>query len=549
MFRVKKLTLLNFKILTFLSVLYVFWINFKGFSSGEIYRDILTGGSSVDAVGILLYISIILNSLKSSWVVFLNRKQKLIFLFSSALIIIFLVMTFNYQIENVSSHFSLSIYSFLNLTFRFFLAYTIFSVVNILFHLPSAGIFDKKVKQLSSLHQLSRSITSVLEIDKLLIEIVNLTYEITNSDSIWLLIRKDENSPFTIGASKNLQPKDKSFVNLEPDSSLNMKIIESKSSLIMNELGKQLFISGISKGSLIGIPLISSKLGIIGILYAKKNNNYGYSEEEDYILNTFANHAVVAIENARYFKESIEKKELEKEITVAKGIQEMLFPKDIPIFHLIEIAALNIPCKEIGGDYYDLIKIGEDKLGVAIADVSGKGIPASLLMSNLQACLRTLSREDLPIKEMVSRINNVIYENTDEYQYITFFYGVIDAKNNKITFCNAGHNPPILLKNDGSEILLKSGGIVLGWIQDVAYIEQEIEIKSGDQLIFYTDGITDAMNIADETFEEWRLKKIIKENAKNPPKIIIDEIIKEIQVYVSGYSQTDDLTLVIVKVK
>ena len=186
---------------------------------------------------------------------------------------------------------------------------------------------------------------------------------------------------------------------------------------------------------------------------------------------------------------------------------------------------------------------------MAIADVSGKGIPASLLMSNLQACLRTLSRENLPIKEIVSRINYIICENTDEYQYITFFYGVIDTKNKKITFCNAGHNPPILLRKDDSEILLKEGGIVLGWMQNVTYQEQEIGIRPGDQIIFYTDGVTEAVNNAEETFEEWRLRKIIKENAKNPPKIIINEIIKEIQVHIAGSYQIDDLTLVVIKVQ
>jgi len=266
-------------------------------------------------------------------------------------------------------------------------------------------------------------------------------------------------------------------------------------------------------------------------------------------LNTFANNAVSAIENARYFHESLEKREMEKELAVARKIQEMLFPKDIPVLNAVDIAAINLPCKEIGGDYYDIIKIDENKLGVAIADVSGKGIPASLLMSNLQACLRTISRENLPVKVIISRINNIIYENTDESQYITFFYGEIDIKNNRFTFCNAGHNPPILLRSDDTDILLKEGGMVLGYMQNVTYMERQIEISSGDEIVFYTDGVTEAMNITEETFEEWRLMKIIKEKSKNPPKIIIDEIIKEINIHIGGYPKIDDLTLVVVKVQ
>jgi sigma-B regulation protein RsbU (phosphoserine phosphatase) len=267
------------------------------------------------------------------------------------------------------------------------------------------------------------------------------------------------------------------------------------------------------------------------------------------MLNTFANHAVVAIENALYFKDSIEKKDLEKELAVAKKIQETLFPKQIPDFRSVEIAALNLPCREIGGDYYDLLKINDDKLGLAIADVSGKGIPASLLMANLQACLRTLTKANLSSKDIVSRINNLIYENTDEAQYITFFYGELDAKEHKLTYCNAGHNPPILLRNDEPEILLNKGGTVLGWIQNLEYREEEISIHSGDEIILYTDGVTEAINHKDEAFEEWRLKKVLKENAKKPPKIIVDQIINEIKIHIAGSSQTDDLTLVIIKIQ
>ncbi|NVM03439.1 MAG: hypothetical protein HWN67_14005, partial [Candidatus Helarchaeota archaeon] len=282
MFSKKRFTVINFKMLVFLSILYIIWMNFKGFSSGQIPKDILIGGQ-VNVIGILVVLSIILNSLKSSWVAFINRKQKFIVLIGSVILISVLLDLFNHPIKYVSSYFSFSAGALQHLTFNFFLVYAIISSINILLHLPSAGIFDKKIKQLSSLHQLSSSVASVLEIDKLLVEIVNHTYDITNSDSIWLLIREDESSPFTIGASKNLQLKDKNLVSIDSEGFLNSTIIESKSSLILNELKKESFISGVSKGSLIGIPLISSKLGIIGILYAKKNNNYGYSEDEDYI--------------------------------------------------------------------------------------------------------------------------------------------------------------------------------------------------------------------------------------------------------------------------
>ncbi|MFC1558746.1 SpoIIE family protein phosphatase, partial [candidate division KSB1 bacterium] len=458
-FRRSRFAVVNFRILGFLFLIFLFWMNYGGYSSGIIPKELYSSRND-SFISVLTLLSIFVISLKSPWVVFLNRKQKLAVLAGLFITSILMILAYNSSMKNIIPYFSLSAGSLQILTITFFFVYASFSIIKILIHLPGAGVFDTKVRQLSSLHQLSKSAASALDIDKLLVEIVNHTYNITRSDCIWLLIRNDEKSSFTIGASKDIHPEDKNLADINPDSFLNSKIIESRSSLILNELEREAYFYP-AKGSLIGIPLISTNLGFIGILYAKKKSTYGYSEDDDFILNAFANHAVSAIENALYFQDSIEKKELEKELAVAKKIQETLFPKHIPDFSSIEIATLNVPCKEIGGDYYDLIKIDDDRLGIAIADVSGKGIPASLLMANLQACLRSLSRENLSVKDITARINNIIFENTDDYQYITFFYAELDMKRHIITYCNAGHNPPILFREDDSEILLKDGGIVL----------------------------------------------------------------------------------------
>lgn len=548
MFRRKKHTERNFKILIFFFIVYIFWTNVTILSLQRPPGDLIPKEIDINILWGIILLPILLDLLKSSWVEFLNKKEKLLALAGSLFVIYCMVEAYNYPVKNTLFYFSKTLGSFQVLTLIYFLIYASFSFINILLHLPSAGLFDKKVKQLSSLHKLSSSVASVLDIEKLVIEIVNYTYDITNSDSVCLLIRDEENKPFTIAASKNLLPDDTILVNIESEGNFNKRILSAKSSLIINELEKELFSSGTMKGSLIGVPLISSKLGTIGILYAHKNSTYGFSDEEDFMLKTFANHAVVAIENARYFKESLKKREFEKELVVAKKIQDRMLPAALPAILNIEIAALNLPCKEIGGDYYDLIKLDEHKLGIAIADVSGKGIPASLIMSNLQACLRILSRENLSVHEIVSKINDIIYENTDDYQYITFFYGVIDIINKKFTYCNAGHNPPILLHQDGTEILLKDGGLILGWMEKTAYTEKEIEIRPGDQIILYTDGVVESMNSAEEEFDEWRLKQIIKENKEHPPQKIIDAIVRGIKSHIADSPQIDDLTLVALRI-
>ena len=556
MFNRKRFTTFNFKILIFLAIMNIAWLKLGGVQQGASIPDTVTTffrGVNQDGFGafllILVYITILINALKSSWVAFTNRRQKYVIFAGGVLVLISLITSISHPLRQATSLTSSTLDSLLEFSLLFFLLYVNFSLINILLHLPSAGLFDKKIKQLSSLHQLSSSVASVLKIDKLVVEIVNRAHEITNSDSAWLLIRSAESNEFTIAASKNLSEEDTQLTNLESDAYLNGTIIRSKASMIVNELDKELTFTGDLKGSLIGIPLNSTKLGIIGILYAKKTSSYGFREDEDYILKAFANHAVVAIENARYFNESILKKELEKEIAVARTIQEKLLPKSIPEYPGIEIARISLPCKEVGGDYYDLIKIDKDMLGVAIADVSGKGIPASLLMSNLQACLRTLSRENLKVKEVVSRTNAIIFENTDDAQYITFFFCIIDVKKRKLTYCNAGHNPPILAREADSDILLQGGGTVLGWQPDSEYRETELDLMPGDRIFFYTDGVTEAMNIEEEEFEEWRLKKTIGDNKDKSVNQLADQILKDIYKHTDGTAQTDDITLVALYIK
>ncbi len=553
-FRPGRRTGFLFKAFIFFSILYIFWINIKNMTGslppGKF--DFLFSVSGENDVimltlGIFVSLFIVLNSFKCTWVTFLNRKEKFFALFGAIILIILLGSIIRHPGTKIIPYFSTTISSIQTIAVDFFLLYTIFASITILFHLPSAGLFDKKVTQLASLHQLSSAVASVLDIDKLSHEIVNLTADITNSDSSWLLLREDEESGFYIGAAKNVRSEDEHLIHPDSQGYLNSTIITSRTSLILNELNREYFAHE-AKGSLIGIPLVSGKLGIIGILFAKKQSQYGYAEDDSLLLGTFANHAVVAIENARYFKASLEKKELENELAVAKNIQTKLLPKEIPVLPSIEIAAINLPCKEVGGDYYDIIRIDENRIGIAIADVSGKGIPASLLMANLQACLRTLSASDMTVHELTSRTNNVICENTDDSQYITFFYGIIDSREKKLRYCNAGHNPPILLRRSGSEMLLQKGGTVLGWLKNMHYEEQVVDISEGDEIIFYTDGVTEAMNPKDEEFEETRLLEIIRRCTDSSPRTIIDEILKGIAIHAEGTPQYDDLTLVIARV-
>jgi sigma-B regulation protein RsbU (phosphoserine phosphatase) len=287
--------------------------------------------------------------------------------------------------------------------------------------------------------------------------------------------------------------------------------------------------------------------GIIGL--GKRMFEDSYTPDELEFLSTLANQAMIAIENAHLFEETLEKERLEEELSIASRIQQRLLPKSIPQVEGFELTGLNIPSKQVGGDYYDFIPIDHDRIAIAIADVSGKGAPAALLMANLQASLRTLVGEDKPIGEIIGKVNNLIVENTDIDKFITAFYGVLDIKTGAFAYSNAGHNPPLLVHADGSIDLLDKGGLVLGMMKNVPFEEETVQLQPDDRIVMYTDGVTEAMDAHEEEYGEERLLQAIKDHSALRIEALGREIVSQIQSFSAGDQQQDDITLVIIQRK
>lgn len=285
------------------------------------------------------------------------------------------------------------------------------------------------------------------------------------------------------------------------------------------------------------------------IIIGDKITKQTFTEDELDFLYTLGNQAMISLENARLFEETLEKQRMEEELLIAKDIQARLLPKECPDFAHIEITGVNVPSRQVGGDYYDCIKIDATHYGIAIGDVSGKGVPASLLMSNVQASLHALVGTGMPIPNMIAKINNLIYDNTTLDKFITFFYGVLDIGNLEFTYCNAGHNPPYFYHRDNTFQLLEKGGLLLGMMPNVQYEIETVQLESGDWIIMYTDGVTEAMNENDEEFEERRLEDVIKKNQNATAEEMMSNIAQAVKEFVQDVPQSDDITMVVVKTK
>ncbi|TFH01438.1 MAG: hypothetical protein E4H13_04910 [Calditrichales bacterium] len=278
--------------------------------------------------------------------------------------------------------------------------------------------------------------------------------------------------------------------------------------------------------------------------------NQSYKTSDLEFLQTLGNVAIISLENARLFQETLEKQRLEEEMALARDIQVRLLPKNMPEFTNMVFHGLNVPSKHVGGDYFDIIPINEHLLGITIADVSGKGMPAALLMSNLQASLHSLIREGFTLDKLVGRINNVIHHNTDSEKYITFFYGQLDIRSMTFEFVNAGHNPPYLMSKDGSITELSQGGIILGMMPDRPYEIGSCVFQKGDTLMLFTDGVTETMNLDEVEYEESRLIKFLQ-NLKPGlnPEDINNKLIDELNIFSDGAPQGDDITILTLCIK
>ncbi|MDP2209660.1 MAG: PP2C family protein-serine/threonine phosphatase [Bacteroidota bacterium] len=277
---------------------------------------------------------------------------------------------------------------------------------------------------------------------------------------------------------------------------------------------------------------------IAGIPYTQTDLEYIYS---------IGNLLLISLENSRLFQEAVEKQKIEDDLLIAREIQRGMLPKILPKYAGYDLDAANISSKHVGGDYYDVINLDDDNFIIAIADVSGKGTPASLLMANLQAMIRALVPLKLSLSELTKRVNDLICESTGNDRFITLFLASVDKKNKSLTYVNAGHNLPFVLRKDDKIMRLEKGGLLLGVMKSTTYEEGIVQLVAGDVLVLFTDGVSEAMNPDGIEFGEERLLEIIKSRKNESAETIKEQIISEVQKY-SGDYQSDDITLLVLKV-
>ncbi|RKX18318.1 MAG: hypothetical protein DRP26_05435, partial [Candidatus Zixiibacteriota bacterium] len=383
----------------------------------------------------------------------------------------------------------------------------------------------RKTREAQNLYVVGKLMAGKLELEELLELIVKRVSRLVKVDVATIYIVDPDDHSIKEIVSKGVPKHFQSKLTLKIGQGICGLVAKTGQSIVLNDVteNKQYISLRPQTKSEIAVPL-KSQGKVIGVFNVEADKKNAYTKDDLRLMKTFANHAAVSIERALLYRRTIEQKALEEELAIARRIQKTFLPKRSPQIPGFDIDGINIPSEVVGGDYYDFINIVNNQLGIAIGDVSGKGIGAALIMASFRASLKAEIRNNFAIRTIFAKVNSLLYESIERENYVTAVYGVLDIKNHVFTFSNAGHNPPLLFKSDGEVIELQEGGIALGMFANSLYEERPLYIENGDILLFYTDGVTEAINKEGQEFGLNRLKNLVEDNRKSSAKDIINNI-------------------------
>ncbi|MBK7934176.1 MAG: SpoIIE family protein phosphatase [Pyrinomonadaceae bacterium] len=416
---------------------------------------------------------------------------------------------------------------------------------------------DKKlttVDKLRLLLDITKTISRSLDLDEVLSLVMDTLGSLIPYDAagIYLIEFSEEDKSPYVFKSKVIRGYQISFDLIEP----RLKIGEGFIGVVA-QTGKPIISPDVSKDeryfaareltrSELVAPIISNE-HVIGVFDLESDNLNAYTEDDLEVMQLLTSQVAIIIEKVRLHDEVVEKKRIQAQLEIARSVQLELLPENDPIVPNFDVSAYIFPTEEVSGDYYDWVKVFDDQVGIVVADAVGKGIPAALLMSFLRACLRACVQIGYAPHIAFSKVSNLLRDSTEENQFITAIYGLLDSTNKTFVFSNAGHNPPLLIKSDGEYRFVEYGDMPLGMFDDVHYHQHFIRFEPGQVMVIYTDGITEATNPNGEEYGSERFAKRVLECINMPAKKMIDHIRKGVADFTERKFLDDDGTLFIVK--
>jgi serine phosphatase RsbU (regulator of sigma subunit) len=420
------------------------------------------------------------------------------------------------------------------------------------------GRIIKQNQILTALSQASMALISDRPVTELMEFILELAFRVVKAERGFLMLTAGDGNGNAEGlevkAVRSSSDEDLKAEGITFSRSIAEKVIAEKVSILTSNamtdprFRSQDSIVAVGIRSAMCVPLWNNKT-VTGLIYVDSRIHDNVFNQDDLsLLTSLANVAAIKLENAKLVEAMIEKKRIEHELEQARRIQKEALPGLAPDLQGWDIYGTNTPCYTVGGDYYDFVTRPGGNLAFALGDVSGKGIPAAMMMMVLRATVNSSTQQEDSVDSIVAHTNRVMFHNSPEQSYVTFFLGDLDPESGELSYVNAGHIPPILYrKASGTHELLEAGGTVVGLFDGMEYQRGETRLDPGDVLAVFTDGISEAWGQDDEEFGEDRVTELIKKHASLNAKELIDTIQQEVDQYTGGSRPSDDCTLVVVK--
>jgi len=550
----RKSTQRNYRMLFFLIFItgvYSLWLHEKGaFFQGF---DILNNATTVDYILFSLFcIFSIVNGFRCKWIHYLSKPRKVLVFFVGT--IVFTVLLFN--LIRPFCHcqiFSLFVVSCLNYFLLFMGIYLGMALFGILLLLPSAGLMDRKIREIRFLQDLSSTIGSVFEKNELIAKAVDLAHNVVDADATWIELK--ESGGYQLAGTFGIK---KEMIKKIPDTvftSIRNSLKKSDEALLVSDVFKddttfEMKQWEVKTGSLLAARICFKKKEL-GILYALKKERYGFIEDTRDLFQAFASQVAAALQNTKLVQVTIDQQVYKEELKIAHEAQMRILPQSMPEIKGVEIEGYCGTANEIGGDFYDIIKINEDRVDILVGDVSGKGAEAAFCMAELKGVIQALVPHHSSPKKLILEINTFILNNFDPNMFATMVYGIYLPKEKKIRVVRTGH-PPICLIRNNEVTWIETKGLGLGLVDNEfmskSLMEKTVSLRKEDVLFFHTDGVEEARNAKGDEFGEQAVTEMLQGLKGKNAKEIAQEIHQKIEQFIRRVPRHDDITYVVMKV-
>ena len=415
--------------------------------------------------------------------------------------------------------------------------------------------FSTRTELLALISKVGVALLSSSGLDETLNQVATLVFEAVPAERCVIMLRDETAEDGMKITVARLRGKDERIEEVRISRTVMEEVMKKGNSVLTSDAqhdpryaSQTMMLLGIR--SVLAVPLSVGEGAVFGIIYADSpTDKTVFSEEHLNILTTLASVASIRVENAKLLEERFEKERIKHELELATEIQQSFQPSSPPLVDGYEFQGISFSCYEIGGDYYDFIPTGEGKMLVALGDVSGKGTAAALLMSSLHAAIHGQVAAKTSLHQTVISVNKYLAANTPTNRFVTLFITELDPQTGVLNYINAGHNPPLVGRSDGSVQLLDSGGFPLGIIPSAEFEVGQVQLNPGDALVIYSDGVSEANNLKGDEFGMERLTQVVSKNLKASAAGLRDKVESALSSFTQTAPANDDITLVIVKRK